>query len=786
MGNRFRFAGTVFFLSLALAAPLATALRGAEAIREVDLAVSALVYDPFTAKLYGARTNNLLQIDPDSGQVLNTFNLGSRIARLELGAGNGLWAAVDHALRRFNLQTLTAEDPIPIVDTAFDLSPSQSEPYTVAFSTPRISGRWEAAWLVKNGVILPGTAQGFYVAVNGNYYFEDNLRFAIGPNGIVQAGYVGVPTWHPSRMKPFGSYIYQASGGFWEINTLEPAVPQSNGAWSTFTINRAENALYYLTDHNTEWHLNRHEPITFKHTGHYRLPNYDPNPIAAMPDRYIAAWGTNRAAFHTSSKLFLLDTAQLFVPADVSVTQTANPSANVGETYAIRITVTNQGPGAALNVAFVDTLTAGIVLGTGQQIQVDPHIHPSVFSANFGVLQPGQSTQFDVTVFPTEALTATNVITISSDNDPNAANNSSQVSISILHNSDRVTELPIPAADLAYDPLNKRLFIGSGGVVWAYDPADDEIHLSTSAHNAITRLEVPDTGGSLYVLAAGGFFYKYDPQTLVGTRIPAPTLTIHDFALSPTNPDLQVFSEARGTYLFQSGAALPNSVPPQGTVAFSADGTRVYLQDPNCLLSVLNVGESGLTLEVTRSNVVCGDFTVLGDLLYFHSGLIYNPATGVAAANSFNLTPPSYVVPRSTNHIDVLNRTNGAWAVRRLSVTNLQTIRTVPIDPSHGTPLEMIALEPNTVAVRTDAGVVLVVDLGDRGDLTVSLAFAPNQVTVSFFSVAGQNYRIERTDTLINPTWTTVRDNIAGNGGRIDEIIPTTTGTASFYRVVRL
>ena len=779
--------GFLFLFPLFLATNFIPPAQSAEAIREVDLSISSLVYDPFTDKLYAGSTNNLLQLDPNTGQVLRTFDLGSRIGRLELGAGHGLWAGVDHAIRRFNLETLTAEEPIATVDNVIDLSPSQSEPYTVAFSTPRISGRWEAAYLVKNGVVLPGTAQGFNVAVNGNYYFTDHLRFAIGPNGIVQSGYAHVPTWHPSRMKPFGSYIYQASGGFWEINTLEPVYPRSNGASSTLAINRTENALYYLTHADIgTWDLNRHEPITFKHTGHYRFPIYDADG-GPMSHRYLAAWGTNHAAFHTSSKLYLLDTAQLFALGDLRVTQTVKPSAKVGEVYTISVTLTNAGPGTALNVRYVDTLSSGIVLGTGQQIQVDPYVHPSVFSNNFNFMQPGQSIQFEVSVLPTAAVTATNLITVNSDSDSNAANNSSEVSVSIVRNSARVTQLPFPSGDLAYDPLNKRLFIATGGSIWAYDPLPDEIRPVTIGQNPINRLEIPDTGGSLFVLAHGGYLYQYDPQALAGTRIPAPTLTIHDFAISPNDSNLQVFSEARGTYLFQSGTTLPNSVPPQSTMAFSQDGTQVYLQDPsNCALSVLNVGESGLTLDVTRSNVVCGDFTVMGDLVYFHNGLIYNPATGAAAPNSFNMTPPSYVVPRPANYIDVLNRTNGSWAIRRLSATNLQPIRTVAIDPVYSTPLEMIGLEPNTVAVRTDSGVVLVIDLGDREDLTVSLTFSADQVTVSFSSVLGRTYRIERADSLINPTWTIVRDNIPGTGGRIDEVIPTTGGSSSFYRVVQI
>ena len=46
-----------------------------DGVRQVDLNLKGLVYDPFTQKLYGSGTNSLLQIDPENGQVLASFPL---------------------------------------------------------------------------------------------------------------------------------------------------------------------------------------------------------------------------------------------------------------------------------------------------------------------------------------------------------------------------------------------------------------------------------------------------------------------------------------------------------------------------------------------------------------------------------------------------------------------------------------------------------------------------------------------------------------------------------------
>src|SRR6476620_12051609 len=102
------------FLVFLLLSTIQFAMSATEGIRSVDLPLKSLVYDPFTQKLYGSATNDLLQIDPESGAVLKAFRLGTNTTVLSLGTGNGLWVAIEgeHTVRRFNLETLAAENPI--------------------------------------------------------------------------------------------------------------------------------------------------------------------------------------------------------------------------------------------------------------------------------------------------------------------------------------------------------------------------------------------------------------------------------------------------------------------------------------------------------------------------------------------------------------------------------------------------------------------------------------------------------------------------------------------------
>jgi len=71
--------------------------------------------------------------------------------------------------------------------------------------------------------------------------------------------------------------------------------------------------------------------------------------------------------------------------------------------------------------------------------------------------------------------------------------------------------------------------------------------------------------------------------------------------------------------------------------------------------------------------------------------------------------------------------------------------------------------------------------------LRASIAISGSNLVVSFPTVSGKSYRLERSDTLANGSWTTLSDNIAGTGGVLQV---TDVGAASqpkrFYRVVLL
>src|SRR5204863_9609842 len=116
-------------------------IRAAEGLHEIDLnLIHDLVYDSFTGKLYATRTNELVQIDPESGATLQEFALSGNPGRIGLDSRRRLWIGLDAecAVLIFNLETLSTEDKIDLQSSVggtfpiLDISPSPADQATIA------------------------------------------------------------------------------------------------------------------------------------------------------------------------------------------------------------------------------------------------------------------------------------------------------------------------------------------------------------------------------------------------------------------------------------------------------------------------------------------------------------------------------------------------------------------------------------------------------------------------------------------------------------------------------
>jgi len=363
----------------------------ADGLRELDLSLKSLVYDPFTQKLYGTATNSLLQIDPASGQILQSFTLGTNLSRLELGSARGLWVAIqgEQAVRRFDLERLSAGEKIAIFGPVFDIAPSPSEPFTVAVSTFAPAVLPKTA-VIKNGTLLPDQPRPYngsgFLAMQGDFVYEHLdlspyaanvaalLRMRIGPNGLfLESPLPVVGLGGFGRIQIQGTNLYSATGAVFDTPSLAtlPGYSPAAGRARTFAINNEAGSIFFLSlagssATESSWILDRFDLVSHDLTGRLYLPPLDPYTLSQRADSVawnLVTWSTNRLAFQTLTKLCLLESEKIFLPADVQVSQSLPPATiPFGAPVNVTVTVTNNGPGTALNVTVTNFTSQAIYL----------------------------------------------------------------------------------------------------------------------------------------------------------------------------------------------------------------------------------------------------------------------------------------------------------------------------------------------------------------------------------------------------------------------------------------
>jgi hypothetical protein len=423
------------FSLLALVGSLLTAalnVRAASGVTEIPLTANALLYDSFTDKLYAAATNSLLQLDPLTGQVLNSFFLGTNVTLLAPGAENGIWAAIngEQAVRRFDLATLSAEDKIAVPALGrgiFDLYGSLTDPNLAVLSIGDFVNVGNA-FVVRNGSVLPNSQRFInYVAVQGvsvygsyNYGGSYNLsyRMALGASGIgaiLSSNFLGGP------LRPFGSYIYGQDGSVRDANSLAVVGNLGTGLGS-ITLNYTENTVYQIT-------FNPNPVLSvFAHPSLQKISSTDFNSIAVNGIRWLAGY-RRHAAFLTDSKLTIVDLDRFSgsaPSANLEVVQSAPGTVVFGSpVYNFTVTIINHGPNAA-DVTATNTISSGFAnvaafcpddsYGCTYGPEFDG---VGVFSAasplvrTFG-LQPGEVVSYSLTILPGGAGQITNTVLLTS------------------------------------------------------------------------------------------------------------------------------------------------------------------------------------------------------------------------------------------------------------------------------------------------------------------------------------------------------------------------------------
>jgi uncharacterized repeat protein (TIGR01451 family) len=144
---------------------------------------------------------------------------------------------------------------------------------------------------------------------------------------------------------------------------------------------------------------------------------------------------TNDAAAQGTNTNLATDTetTQVIEAADLAVTKTANPRAQVGQGLTYTVTVTNNGPSTATGVVLVDELPASVRFITATPSQGSCDIAGFRLTCLLGTLAPGETATVTILVVPTRPGFLTNTARVFSDVlDPNPADNTASLTTAVF------------------------------------------------------------------------------------------------------------------------------------------------------------------------------------------------------------------------------------------------------------------------------------------------------------------------------------------------------------------
>jgi hypothetical protein len=170
----------------------------------------------------------------------------------------------------------------------------------------------------------------------------------------------------------------------------------------------------------------------------YYINNSTTNNTIYLNANRLVRWGSNGLAFHTNAGIFTLQSNSVkdlsTTVADLAVTATASSDTITGTTSTYTVSVTNNGPSTATDVALaIQVPSTGVLVSA---TTTSGACATSTSGCNLGSVASGSSVTVTVVILQTTAGAATlSALVSSSSTDNNNANNAGAASLSVTGNN---------------------------------------------------------------------------------------------------------------------------------------------------------------------------------------------------------------------------------------------------------------------------------------------------------------------------------------------------------------
>jgi uncharacterized repeat protein (TIGR01451 family) len=449
--------------------------------------------------------------------------------------------------------------------------------------------------------------------------------------------------------------------------------------------------------------------------------------------------------------------------SDLSLTHLApTPPSGPGSNWVYTLVVSNAGPNAAPNVVLSDTVYSGASLLSATASQGTVSVASGSLTASLGAISAGATANVSLVLGPCCGGACVNEAGVGSDNlDPNP--NDNQI-LNVLSFSGQVfvDEIPIPAADIVYDPVQPGILASLSAAlgplsqsIVRFDLRSGTVREPVSVGNQLGRLALSDDSRYLYVaLTDTGGVARVDlPARAVDLRFPlnVPTaefgpFQVEDLAVMPGAPN--TLAAARGGYsgyssaiaLFDDGIQRPDTFDNQIQYASYfrlqfASTTNLYSTAPYGFQTVA-VTPTGLTKQGPLLANYAGEFAADSGLVFLGSGSVLNPDTGslVATFPASGLVAPSVADGRVYFLMAQGNPYDPRLNLKAFDALTQRELWSVYFNPAIGSMARFIKLGTNGLAFITDANRMFWVRppalATPTADLSLQQTLSPNPVTV--------------------------------------------------------